>query len=487
MFLSRIRRNPVLERDPSRDAPAAAPAAAAQDGWAVPRPLLLPEAAHEQDRPLPPNARLALCQAFAPTRPQPDARRFVGREAQLARIRRALAEERAHVAVFGESGWGKTSLANMVAEAARAVGVMVARHACLAEDDYDGILRGLARSLHPSFLLDPTRADGADVEEGCGPALPPGRLGSRDVARLLRRLTGEELILIIDDFDRVRDDDTRTRLADTIKHTSDARIAASFVVVGVGDDADRLLGRHPSIQRHVVGVRVPARSEDEVEDILERGEAETGLAFSGPVRARIRAVARGVPCVAQLMALRAGQAALERGVQKVTTADFDAALASAIDETHPRVAELYEALVDGGRNRAMAALLRIIATSTQDAFGRFQVEAVADSLWVARVAWVIPAASDEASAGADRSFATSGLRIAAAARASGAASTCAAGSPGGLAERGSTDGGGTKAATAARTGEGIAGGAATGTRAGEGAVAGIAVATGGTGETGTGG
>lgn len=379
MFLSRIRRFPGVEQPPHQSLGLAAPSPLHREPMPA-DPLQIPEPEHTP----PANARLALSEAFAPTRPQTDARRFVGREAQLARVRRALAEERAHVVLHGEGGWGKTSLVNMVAEAARATGVMVARYACSAEDDFDSILRGLARSLPASFLLmpPPAAAGGEEAAEGCESALPPGRLRPHDLSRLLPRLTGQELILVVDEFDRVPGEETRTRLADTIKLASDMRLALSFVVVGVAEDLEALLGRHPSIHRQVIGVRLPLLSEDEVEDIIERGAGEAGVTFPAPVRSRIRSVARGVPYVAQLLALRAGQAALERGVRKVTIGDLDAALASAIEETHPRVVELYGALVEGGRNRAMAALLRAVATSPQDAFGRFRAEGAEEEPWI---------------------------------------------------------------------------------------------------------
>src|SRR5438270_609781 len=82
--------------------------------------------------------------AFTPTRPQRIFRRVAGRKAELLRVFRAIAQERAHVVLYGERGRGKTSLVNVVASAARTSGYMVARYACAADSDFDAIVRGLA-------------------------------------------------------------------------------------------------------------------------------------------------------------------------------------------------------------------------------------------------------------------------------------------------------------------------------------------------------
>ena len=318
--------------------------------------------------------RQVLREAFTPTRPQRSAKRFVGRVAQLNRILRALEDERAHVVLYAERGRGKTSLANLVASAARHAGHMVARTSCSAESDYDAIVRGLARDLPAPLLAVPAIAD--DMLEGCEAALPPKRLQPRDVVMLPGRLTGTRLILIVDEFDRVPDEETRTRLADTIKQASDTCAPLSFVIVGVSDSLEHLLGRHPSIQRNVVGVPLPLLTEVEIEDIIERGAAEAELTFPPGVRHCIAGLARGVPYVAHVLALRTCQAALEREATVVGGGDLRDAIASAVSETDPRVIGLYETLTRNGRDPEMATLLRTIAGGRQNDFGQFLVHAI---------------------------------------------------------------------------------------------------------------
>jgi Cdc6-like AAA superfamily ATPase len=316
--------------------------------------------------------RQVLREAFTPTRPQRSAKRFVGRRAELDRILRALEDDRAHIVLYAERGRGKTSLANLVAEAARGAGHMVGRYTCAADSDFDAIIRGLVRDLPPALLGVPAVPKG-DLE-GCEAALPPEQLQPRNVLALPGRLTGGHLVLMVDEFDRVLDVPTRTRLADTLKYISDRSSPISFVIIGVSDSLEQLLGRHPSIQRSVTGVPLPLLSDAEIGDIVERGAAEAGLEFPPDARFCIVALARGVPYIAQVLALRAGQAALERNATVITGLDLEAAIACAVAEADPRVVNIYEKLTESGRNHLMVALLRSIAGGAQDEFGHFSIQ-----------------------------------------------------------------------------------------------------------------
>jgi Cdc6-like AAA superfamily ATPase len=313
----------------------------------------------------------ALREAFTPTRPQRSFRRVAGRKAELLRILQAIAQERAHVVLYGDRGRGKTSLVNLVAAAASSYGYMVGRYACAFDSDFDEIMRGLARDLPQSLLAVPAVQD--ELLEGCEGGFPAGRLQPRDVALFPGRLAGRHLLLIIDEFDRVIDPSTRTRLADTIKQVSDRGAAVSFVILGVSDSLEELLGRHPSIQRNVIGVPTALLSDAEIQEILELGSREAKIDFPAKIRTSIAFFARGVPYIAHLLALHAGDRTLSRGANVVDEADLDAAILRAVAEIDPRLALVYEQLTDGGQDLAMRDLLWSVASGEQDRFGRFTV------------------------------------------------------------------------------------------------------------------
>ena len=325
-------------------------------------------------------------EAFTPTQPKTGRRRLVGREAELSRILQALGEDHAHVVLYSERGRGKTSLTNLVVEALRRSGSVVARHTCEASTTFDSMMRGLMDDLPPSLLAanvgfghGERRRDAA----GCADALPPGELRPGDVVMLPQRLDCRDLVCVVDEFDRILDPSTRTRLADTIKQLSDQDVKLRFLVVGVSENLDQILGQHPSIQRAILGVHLSLFSDRDVAQLIARGASETGLTFTPAVVARITLVARGMPYMAQLLGLRISQAAKARGDSDVTEEDFDTAVARLIDDATPRVVMLYASLTDHGRDAEMVLALRRLANAPQDAWGRLAVSTEPDGSVVA--------------------------------------------------------------------------------------------------------
>jgi len=350
--------------------------------WAAPRqPIgLAPDRFEREPRLVP------LGEAFTPTQPKSGRRRLVGRQPELRHILQALLEDRAHVVLYSERGRGKTSLANYVTQNLHAAGVTVARHTCEAGTDFDSLLRGLLRSLPPSLLIarapEAWRADGgklgampADPEdaEGCEAALPPDPITPRDVMEVPRRLACRDLVCVVDEFDRVLDPGTRTRLADTIKLLSDRTVAVRFLIVGVSENLDEILGQHPSIQRVITGVHLPLFADRDVAQLIVNGGRETGLVFLPEAVARITVMARGMPYMAQLLGLRLAQAATERGDTQVNETDFATAVARLLGDARPGVLAQYAALTDYGREPAMTHALRQLATAPQDEWGRIEV------------------------------------------------------------------------------------------------------------------
>ncbi len=308
-------------------------------------------------------------EAFTPTQPKRGRRSMTGRHNELSRILQALWEEQAHVVLYTDRGRGKTSLANLVVELLRQGSVIVARHTCEAGSTFDSIMRGLLRDLPHALLAVP----GGGELPGCEDALPPGELRPRDVLSLPSKLTCRRLVCVIDEFDRVEDANTRTRLADTIKQLSDAAAPLAFLVVGVSENLEAILGQHPSIQRNLVAVPLPFLSDGEVLRLLEHGMAEAGFALEAGVAHRVAGLARGSPYMAQLSGLRLVQAAKRRGATAVTEADLDDAVRQLVAEAPLPVLAAYAELTASGTDLRMGRAIHALAGLEQDVWGRIAV------------------------------------------------------------------------------------------------------------------
>ncbi len=310
-----------------------------------------------------PRPSASATEIFTPTRPRTARRKLVGRAPELARILDALRHDGAHVVLYSERGRGKTSLANLVATKLRAGGIVVVRHACEADSDYDTIFRALAADL-PHTLV----ASAAGEEQW----LPAGPLRPQDIADFANRLACPQLVCIIDEFDRVRDEGTRTRLADTIKLLSDTARPVQFMIVGVAATLEHIIGQHPSIQRNIVPVHLPLLSDAEITAMLVDGGREIGLTFGQQVILFVLGLARGMPYMAQLLGLRLSQSALNRGAGEVDATDLALCIDRMIDDAQSGIGLRYAEITSGARDRDMVLTLRAVATAPQDRFGCLQ-------------------------------------------------------------------------------------------------------------------
>ena len=308
-----------------------------------------------------------LLDVFTPARPKISGRALTGRHTELNRIVAALTAERCHVVLYSKRGRGKTSLANAAVEVLRSRGVAVARYTCHSGSSFQEIVNGLLRDLPGSLLVVSAEQRSGT---GCEAALPKDGLCLADLVLLPSRLTCRSLVCVVDEFDRVEDAIVRSQFADAIKHLSDRGSQLVFLLIGVAENLDNLLGQHESIRRNVVPVALPLLTRDEVRTMVATGATQAGFDIEGAVLDDVAALSGGVPYVAQSVALRMIQATAGRGGVLASGADLCHAAVRLVDEASPGMGERYTVLTSHGHDRLMVRCLHTIATAEQDQYGR---------------------------------------------------------------------------------------------------------------------
>ena len=71
-------------------------------------------------------------------------------------------------------------------------------------------------------------------------------------------------LIVIDELDRLEDNEALTLLADTIKTLSDHAVSSTIVLVGVANSIEELIGEHQSILRNLSQVEMPRMRPDEL-------------------------------------------------------------------------------------------------------------------------------------------------------------------------------------------------------------------------------
>ncbi|MCK4343541.1 MAG: ATP-binding protein [Phycisphaerae bacterium] len=308
---------------------------------------------------------LARCeQAFRPFAPISLPDFFKGRADNVTSLQTELRTSGRQVAIYGERGVGKTSLAMLADFFARFNDETTHMVRCQVESTYDSIFEQLLLEAGLEYVPETIETE-ARRQGGlaAGPASITGAKSTRTRGRaivsaqrlgpslLLRRFAEQEGLLIIDEYDRVQDKTTHTRLAETLKHFSDAASKTKIIVVGVAETLAELVGEHQSLTRCLAEIQLDRMTGDELSEIISAGEERAGVTFQEGVRQKIIALSDGFPFYTHLLskysADEAGRVLLDNPEAKpvVSEPEYRKALQKAVTGGEATLRDAYRTAV----------------------------------------------------------------------------------------------------------------------------------------------
>lgn len=188
---------------------------------------------------------------------------------------------------------------------------------------------------------------------------------------MLRDL-GRQALIVLDELDRMDDDEALSLLADTVKTFSDHGTGVTLMFVGVAASVEHLLGEHESIVRNVRQIPMPRMSYEELETLLEKGFAQVdGLAATEGAVSRIIYAAEGLPHFAHLLGLGSGHVAVTDDRSTVEKADVERAEANAV-QTHSMFSEYRRATDSPQPGHLFEQVLLACAYAPRDGLGYFR-------------------------------------------------------------------------------------------------------------------
>ncbi len=308
--------------------------------------------------------RLArVAQAFTPGAPIDDFALFSGRFSQIQDVISAVVQKGQHVALYGERGVGKTSLANVLADIFKAEDLpqfTAVKVNCNTEDNFSSVWRNIFREA--------------------GVSLEGHEFTPEDIRFRLMDFDPPALI-VIDELDRLEDDLALTLLADTVKALSDHVVSSTLVLVGVAQSITDLIGEHESIARSLVKVAIPRMTQAELQDILKNGGEMAGITFADDASEHIVSLSRGLPHFTHLLGLHSGQHTVADDRLEVRMEDVVTAIRGAV-ERHVVEDDYVRATHSPHADNLYPHVLLACALAPQDQFGFFTAGAVRDPLEV---------------------------------------------------------------------------------------------------------
>lgn len=295
----------------------------------------------------------AISSAFTPGAPVGRLEMLAGRADQLTDVVSAVAMRGQHVGLYGERGVGKTSLATVLAEyfsgTSGQTGLQSVVINCSTDDTFSSLWR------HAFVELD------IDSDEE--------RFSPEYVRRRLQALDAPALV-VIDELDRLEDDDALTALADTIKTFSDHAVSSTLVLVGVARSIGELVGEHASIVRALVQIEMPRMKLDELGAIITNGCAAAGLTAKQDAVRDIAVLSEGLPHYTHLLGLHAGLRAVQDDRTEITASDVQQAIPKAVDR-HTILSDYQRATRSARRDALFSQVLLACALAPKNQLGFF--------------------------------------------------------------------------------------------------------------------
>ena len=323
--------------------------------------------------------RAEVTEAFSPGAPVQERDLFSGRSGQIALLEDAVIQRGRHAIVYGERGVGKTSLANVLPLVMRRPNkeLIYVRVNCDPTDTFVSLWKKVFKRMTyvtSTFEGVVTKK----ISEDFGAELSPD-----DVQLVLGEFSANHIpIIVLDEFDRIKDRATTQLVADTIKALSDYSVNATVVIVGVAEDVSSLIQGHESITRSLVQIKMPRMFTEELKQVILTRYTRCGIQTDPDAVWKIIVLSRGLPYYAHLLAMHAARYAIDNQKIFVKHDDVDRALDASITELDQSIKEKYVMAVRSQRSEdtLYTPVLLACAFATTDELGRFQQSAVAAPL-----------------------------------------------------------------------------------------------------------
>jgi len=318
-------------------------------------------------------------ECFTPHIPIDNERLFMGRQAQVAGAIEALNTPGQHMIVFGERGVGKSSLARVSCQLLlkKLVSGELHQRRCDSDDTFHTVWLEILQEY--GYEGVPTESNQTRKEGGqAGLKIPVAEAGVktekeqhvktiRDQFRPLspsvvaRFLQDKEGLILIDEIDALASTADRQRMAQVVKHLSDADSQVKVLLVGVASAAAELTDGHPSVQRCLREIRLDPMDRDEIRSIIVTGSQMSRIVFTGDVTKSIVDLAAGYPYFAQLLGLKCAEEAAGNDLTTVDQRVFQAALKSAVTDADATLQRCYSEAVRSAGTEMYSQLVQCAA------------------------------------------------------------------------------------------------------------------------------
>jgi len=322
--------------------------------------------------------RFQATRLFTPSTPIGVAELFIGRSQQIQRLIDTVAERGRHAIVYGEPGVGKTSLAQVIQHVVPSGDskITYVRKAAFSSDTFSSIWMSIFREIR--FVMDIGEGNKSyAVADAYQNGVTPS-----DVVRELSYFPENDVpIIVIDEYNLVKNKDQSRQMAETIKAVSDEGLNVTIILVGISDTVENLIEGHASLTRCSEEVLMPRMSSHEMQVLLESRMARLGTKITGDAKWKIINLSKGLPSFGHSLGKGATLSAIDSRSLNVTEWNVDHSIEEFLRGSQNSLKNDYEVAVRSNQGRArFRQILTACAMASTDENGYFTAKQVQQPL-----------------------------------------------------------------------------------------------------------
>lgn len=313
--------------------------------------------------------RLEILETFTPGPAINEVALFAGRKKVIQRLQDIAVERARHAIIYGERGVGKTSLANIFFKDLNSETKPVREISVNADtgDSFDSLWRKVFRRIH--WMGDERNLD----LYYDGPIEP-----DHVVLEFAKFSQNEMPIIIIDEYDRIADDDCRVLNTDLIKALAGLKNNPTVILVGVADDIIDLVRDHASISRNLIQVPMHRMVNDEINEIITSRIRRLRMKITSDAVWRITYFSAGLPFYAHSLGKYSALTAIENENIEITEDIVLNSTERCMEDVDYTVAESYVRATEKiyRKDNLFAKVLAACALAETNNLGQFNAASV---------------------------------------------------------------------------------------------------------------
>ena len=162
----------------------------------------------------------------------------------------------------------------------------------------------------------------------------------------------DELVVVVDEVDRIGEIDEVEKFADFLKQLGDKRVEVKFIFTGIADTLDEILGSHRSAIRQLETIELPKLSWDARWEIAIEALNAFDIEIDRDIYIRIALISDGYPFYVHLIIEKLLWLLFDKPyqVKRVEWEDYQEAIDLAIDTIHTELSRPYEKAINQRSN-----------------------------------------------------------------------------------------------------------------------------------------